>query len=155
MTPAELDQLEAIIDMPDQELLAWATRQAPVPATLRSRFSIESSLSVHDRSFAACSRGFHTRPHPSLGVPQGLDAMLLPRDRAGSWATASAGACGGRRPAPGRACRALAFFAPELEVLRFPAWDCLPYDRVSPAAEIVARRLATLTRLHRAADAAR
>ncbi len=41
----------------------------------------------------------------------------------------------------------LAFFAPELEVLRFPAWDCLPYDRVSPAAEIVARRLATLSRL--------
>ena len=33
---------------------------------------------------------------------------------------------------------ALRFFAPELPVLAFPAWDCLPYDRVSPNAEIAA-----------------
>ncbi|WP_368912111.1 transcription-repair coupling factor [Taklimakanibacter deserti] len=39
---------------------------------------------------------------------------------------------------------ALAFFAPDVEVISFPAWDCLPYDRVSPAASIVARRLAAL-----------
>src|SRR6185369_7676821 len=26
--------------------------------------------------------------------------------------------------------RALAFFAPDVEILTFPAWDCLPYDRV-------------------------
>ena len=38
----------------------------------------------------------------------------------------------------------LAFFAPELRILRFPAWDCLPYDRVSPSPDIVAQRLATL-----------
>ncbi|MGE0109785.1 MAG: transcription-repair coupling factor, partial [Bdellovibrionales bacterium] len=44
---------------------------------------------------------------------------------------------------------ALAFFAPEVEVLSFPAWDCLPYDRVSPHADIVAIRLATLSRLQR------
>ena len=42
---------------------------------------------------------------------------------------------------------ALAFFAPEIEILTFPAWDCLPYDRVSPNSEIISRRLATLTRL--------
>ncbi len=41
----------------------------------------------------------------------------------------------------------LAYFAPKLDTLRFPAWDCLPYDRVSPVADIVARRLATLARL--------
>src|SRR3546814_3845896 len=41
----------------------------------------------------------------------------------------------------------LAFFAPEVEVLVFPAWDCLPYDRVSPHRDIVARRLDVLTRL--------
>src|SRR5919199_267102 len=28
---------------------------------------------------------------------------------------------------------ALRFLAPEIEVLAFPAWDCQPYDRVSPA----------------------
>ena len=34
---------------------------------------------------------------------------------------------------------ALRFFAPELPVLAFPAWDCLPYDRISPNPEIAAR----------------
>jgi transcription-repair coupling factor (superfamily II helicase) len=39
---------------------------------------------------------------------------------------------------------ALAFAAPELPVLEFPAWDCLPYDRVSPGSEAAARRLDAL-----------
>ncbi len=42
---------------------------------------------------------------------------------------------------------AAAFFAPELEVIEFPAWDSLPYDRASPALSISARRLAALFRL--------
>ena len=42
---------------------------------------------------------------------------------------------------------AAAFFAPELEVIEFPAWDSLPYDRASPALAISARRLAALHRL--------
>ena len=28
---------------------------------------------------------------------------------------------------------AAAYFAPEIEVLTYPAWDCLPYDRSSPS----------------------
>jgi transcription-repair coupling factor (superfamily II helicase) len=39
------------------------------------------------------------------------------------------------------------FFAPDLEVLHFPAWDCLPFDRVSPRSDIESRRLATLAAL--------
>ncbi|MBL8577155.1 MAG: transcription-repair coupling factor [Mesorhizobium sp.] len=39
---------------------------------------------------------------------------------------------------------ALAFVAPDLPVLEFPAWDCLPYDRVSPGADAAARRLDAL-----------
>ncbi|MBH0113726.1 transcription-repair coupling factor [Novosphingobium sp. YJ-S2-02] len=39
------------------------------------------------------------------------------------------------------------FFAPEIEVVEFPAWDCLPYDRASPALSVSARRLAALYRL--------
>ncbi|USI73050.1 transcription-repair coupling factor [Sphingomonas morindae] len=39
---------------------------------------------------------------------------------------------------------AAGFFAPELELLSFPAWDCLPYDRASPSLRISAERLATL-----------
>lgn len=42
---------------------------------------------------------------------------------------------------------AIAFFSPDATVLRLPAWDCLPYDRVSPNGEIEAERMDTLTRL--------
>ena len=42
---------------------------------------------------------------------------------------------------------ALRFFAPDVEILRFPAWDCLPYDRISPTPNVVGERLKTLSRL--------
>ncbi|MGB8621848.1 MAG: transcription-repair coupling factor, partial [Paracoccaceae bacterium] len=42
---------------------------------------------------------------------------------------------------------ALAFFAPYAVVLSFPAWDCLPYDRVSPNPDVSAARMATLAAL--------
>ena len=45
---------------------------------------------------------------------------------------------------------AAAVFAPELEVIEFPAWDCLPYDRASPALSISARRLSALHRMQTA-----
>src|SRR6201999_3276031 len=45
--------------------------------------------------------------------------------------------------------RALEFFAPDLPLLQFPAWDCQPYDRVSPHGGILAQRLTTLARLSR------
>lgn len=41
----------------------------------------------------------------------------------------------------------LNFFAPDVQIIEFPAWDCLPYDRVSPNAEIVAKRVGALTQL--------
>ena len=42
---------------------------------------------------------------------------------------------------------AVGFFHPAIECLRFPAWDCLPYDRVSPNPAIVAERMVVLGRL--------
>jgi transcription-repair coupling factor (superfamily II helicase) len=45
--------------------------------------------------------------------------------------------------------KALSFFAPEVQLLEFPAWDCLPYDRVSPNAVAIAQRMTTLSRLAR------
>ncbi|HYC17731.1 MAG TPA: transcription-repair coupling factor [Pseudolabrys sp.] len=45
--------------------------------------------------------------------------------------------------------RALAFFGSDLQVMEFPAWDCLPYDRVSPNAAVVAQRMTALSRLAR------
>ncbi|HEX8514009.1 MAG TPA: transcription-repair coupling factor [Allosphingosinicella sp.] len=47
---------------------------------------------------------------------------------------------------------AAGYFAPELEVLGFPAWDCLPYDRSSPSLRSTAERLATLHALQRKSD---
>ncbi len=41
----------------------------------------------------------------------------------------------------------LKFFAPDVRVVEFPAWDCLPYDRVSPNNEVVAKRVAALSTL--------
>jgi transcription-repair coupling factor (superfamily II helicase) len=45
--------------------------------------------------------------------------------------------------------RLLAFFAPGVQVMEFPAWDCQPYDRVSPTAGVVAQRMTALSRLSR------
>ncbi len=45
------------------------------------------------------------------------------------------------------AAAAARFFAPLLEVLTLPAWDCLPYDRVSPSPAVAAQRCAALARL--------
>ena len=44
------------------------------------------------------------------------------------------------------------FFAPELETLVFPAWDCLPYDRSSPSLRSTSERLATLHALQDKSD---
>ena len=53
-------------------------------------------------------------------------------------------------PRMGALARALKFFAPDLTVQEFPAWDCLPYDRVSPHAALVAQRMTVLSQLVRA-----
>ena len=42
---------------------------------------------------------------------------------------------------------ALAFFSPKVRVITFPAWDTVPYDRIGPNPEIVARRIAALAML--------
>ncbi|HEX6376843.1 MAG TPA: transcription-repair coupling factor [Allosphingosinicella sp.] len=47
---------------------------------------------------------------------------------------------------------AASYFAPELQVLAFPAWDCLPYDRSSPSLRASSERLATLHALQDKAD---
>lgn len=46
-----------------------------------------------------------------------------------------------------RFAEALSFFAPCVEKLALPAWDCLPYDRVSPHRDVIIQRLSALMRL--------
>jgi len=50
---------------------------------------------------------------------------------------------------------AIGWFAPDVEILSFPAWDCLPYDRASPNGAVVGQRLETLGALARAPEARR
>ncbi|WP_174297761.1 transcription-repair coupling factor [Sphingomonas bacterium] len=42
------------------------------------------------------------------------------------------------------------YFAPELEIVQYPAWDCLPYDRASPTLRVQAERIAALHHLQTA-----
>ncbi len=44
------------------------------------------------------------------------------------------------------------FFAPDLATLRLPAWDTLPYDRISPASSVAAQRCAALAFLARRSE---
>ncbi len=82
------------------------------------------------------------------GAPAGLLPWLLAD-------LARAGGLDGRRvvliasdEAAGRAVVETApFFAPELKTIWLPAWDCLPYDRASPAQKVLADRLAALAAL--------
>lgn len=41
----------------------------------------------------------------------------------------------------------ISFFAPDIEIISFPAWDCLPYDRVGPHGDILAKRMTALSKL--------
>lgn len=41
----------------------------------------------------------------------------------------------------------LEYFYPDTIILEYPAWDCLPYDRVSPSTDILGKRLEALSYL--------
>ena len=79
------------------------------------------------------------------GAPEGFDAKLVVAELAKSGSAVIHVARDDRRL--DAMCAALRFFAPEIPVLTFPGWDCLPYDRISPNASISATRMATLTAL--------
>ena len=80
------------------------------------------------------------------GAPEGEDARLVGGSRRADW------------PPSGRAVLhiarddlrmtaisdALRFFAPLVEVVAIPAWDCLPYDRTSPNRTVSADRMNAL-----------
>jgi transcription-repair coupling factor (superfamily II helicase) len=94
-----------------------------------------------------------TEPAPSqgkvlFGCPEGQDARVLAdmaRDLSRERKILLHIALDSTRAAALR--EQIGFFAQEVEIVYFPAWDCLPYDRVSPNSEIVAMRVAALSRL--------
>lgn len=84
------------------------------------------------------------------GVPEGLDALVLANLLRDPLQDGLPGlllhvARDDRRLAALET--ALKFFAPEAKVVAFPAWDTVPYDRVGPHADIVARRITALAKL--------
>ncbi|MCW8843428.1 MAG: transcription-repair coupling factor, partial [Rhodobacteraceae bacterium] len=79
------------------------------------------------------------------GAPEGFDARLILDEVEKSGGPVLHVARDDKRLASLQA--ALAFFRPDMPVLYFPGWDCLPYDRVSPNADISAARMATLAGL--------
>lgn len=79
------------------------------------------------------------------GAPEGLDALTVAERLK---ADGGVGVFIARDYARmGEFVQAFRFFADDIEVIEFPAWDCLPYDRLSPTSAISAERMAALTRL--------
>lgn len=79
---------------------------------------------------------------PVYGAPEGADALAVAQAARISDGLVLHIARDGARAAAMR--QSLQFFAPDLPVLDFPAWDCLPYDRVSPSGAAASRRMASL-----------
>ena len=76
------------------------------------------------------------------GLPEGADALAFTKAVRKDKAPALFIARDDTRAAAFQsACR---FFAPDIPVLMLPAWDCLPYDRVSPSQTLAARRAGAL-----------
>ncbi|MGZ8370840.1 MAG: hypothetical protein ACXWVH_07270, partial [Caulobacteraceae bacterium] len=104
-------------------------------------------LNLNDLKTAATAPG----RFDLTGAPEGFDALIMAdivKARGGlsvfvardsSRAEAFAGA--------------FAFFAKDIEVLRLPSWDCLPYDRIGPSAQVAADRISGLVRLARGVPA--
>jgi transcription-repair coupling factor (superfamily II helicase) len=90
------------------------------------------------------------RPLTLAGVPTGFLPWLA-ADLARAAHGSGQGGRGVAIVADEAAMRSLAetvpLFAPEVDVLVLPGWDCLPYDRASPALRVMAERLATLSAL--------
>lgn len=84
--------------------------------------------------------------HRLSGLPEGEDARYIARLAQAAWDSA-------RAPIMHivlddarlhTMCDLLVHFAPDVAVIAFPAWDCLPYDRVSPQPDITAQRVRAL-----------
>ena len=85
--------------------------------------------------------------HELGGAPEGLDALVVAERLKSS---GGIGVFVARDYARANAfVQAFQFFAADIDVLEFPAWDCLPYDRLSPTSGVSAERMAALTALAR------
>ncbi len=99
-----------------------------------------------------------SHPHKEIwtlsGVPTGAESLVLAELLAGKRRLESPAqtilhiAVGDR--SLDLTANTLAFFAPDVEIITFPAWDCMPYDRASPNTTIMAARMRALAALAQA-----
>ena len=160
LSEGELGQLEHLIEVPDPDLYAALTGDgtlAPEYANalfdrIKSFRPVRSRMKSPTRSPAEwLSPG---RALTFANVAEGAEGLVVsdlaravaarPKPPAVSLAVVCRDG-----PRMQQLARALEFFAPDLPVMQFPAWDCQPYDRVSPHGGILAQRLTTLARLSR------
>src|SRR5438067_7079135 len=144
--------------MPGRRAVRLGQRTCPAAARIRSRrdpiaaeLPLPPAPDVTAITELARSLAEQPRAVTLFGAPEGHDAATVGRLAGESSGEAWLHVCrdDGRMA---RFAAALAFFDPGLNVLTFPAWDCLPYDRVSPNGEITSRRIDTLTRLASGAE---
>ncbi|MAH84961.1 MAG: transcription-repair coupling factor [Rhodospirillaceae bacterium TMED8] len=90
-----------------------------------------------------------TRPKPGErtsfgGVPRGSEALILSAlvEQLGDAIFIARDDV-----AMAQTSAALTFFSPKTIIYQLPAWDCLPYDRISPRTSIVGKRLECLGHL--------
>ncbi|PWW04117.1 transcription-repair coupling factor [Hoeflea marina] len=95
-------------------------------------------------AFSARAVAAARSPVTLSGVPQGMEAFAL-ADLARAGAPVAYVLSDGQRASDLE--QNLAFVAPDIPVLILPGWDCLPYDRVSPGADVSAQRLNALSGL--------
>ncbi len=103
---------------------------------------IDASLDAEDGAKEAPA----ARRQLVVGAVDGLDALHLAK-----MASAKGGALflhvARDAPRASQLVELIKFYAPDLTVVAFPAWDCLPYDRVSPNGDVMAKRLDVLGKL--------
>ena len=148
-----LDRFEALLAASDQAVYDWLRGAAAIACCTSSNDGFRRAEGAVRPQGCALERLDYIAKHDARltvsGAPAGYDAYLVVE-------------AARRRGAPvlfitadeneaEAALNAMAFFAPEMRLLAFPAWDCLPYDRVSPKPDIESTRLATLAYLARGA----
>ena len=144
----------------DNDIFDWVSGKAAVPAEADTPVAAQAAGVPREvlggQTLADRLASLHRKAGrwTLAGLPEGADALVL-----AEIARTTGGqdilhvARDGQRLE--RLQDGLRFFAPEREVLVFPAWDCLPYDRLSPHPDIVAERLETLVAARRAEEARR
>lgn len=143
------DFQQATSDNPDPMAKPQPKPPAPAPKPQAARFALPKSSALA-RAIEALKGG----TSPTLAnVPDGFDAVVVADlvRALGAQAEGPAVLVHVARDS-GRSAAfqgALKFIAPEIETMSVPAWDCQPYDRVSPNSAIAAERMTALSRLTR------